>query len=67
MRVSKKFKLNYMIWDEGAKSGSKNIEDRIVFNNLMYEVRNGNVKHIFFLDVSRASRKYEYEYYKKVL
>tara|TARA_R110001583_G_scaffold195176_2_gene370179 strand:+ start:4138 stop:5868 length:1731 start_codon:yes stop_codon:yes gene_type:complete len=62
MRVSKKFKLNYMIWDEGAKSGSKNIEDRIVFNNLMYEVRNGNVKHIFFLDVSRASRKYEYEY-----
>ncbi len=61
-KVSKKFKLDYMIWDEGAKSGSTDIEDRVVFNNLMYEVRNGNVKHIFFLDVSRASRKYEYEY-----
>ena len=45
IRIAKQNKMDYMVWDEGAKSGSKNIKDRIVFNNLMYEVRNGNVSH----------------------
>ena len=62
IRIAKQNKMDYMVWDEGAKSGSKNIKDRIVFNNLMYEVRNGNVSHIFFFDISRAQRDYEYEY-----
>lgn len=60
---AKKMKMDWMVWDEGAKSGSRNQEDRIVFNNLMLEVKQGNVKNIFFQDITRSQRNFEYEYY----
>jgi len=63
IKESKKLKMDWMIWDEGAKSGSRNQEDRVIFNNLMMEVKQGNVKHIFFQDITRSQRNYEYEYY----
>ena len=63
IKSAKKMKMDWMVWDEGAKSGSRNIEDRIVFNNLMLEVKQGNVKNIFFQDITRSQRNFEYEYY----
>jgi DNA invertase Pin-like site-specific DNA recombinase len=63
IKTAKKMKMDWMVWDEGAKSGSRNQEDRIVFNNLMLEVKQGNVKNIFFQDITRSQRSFEYEYY----
>jgi site-specific DNA recombinase len=63
IKESKRLKMDWMVWDEGARSGSRNQENRVVFNNLMLEVKQGNVKHIFFQDITRSQRNYEYEYY----
>ncbi|MBC8427831.1 MAG: recombinase family protein, partial [Candidatus Pelagibacter sp.] len=62
IKTAEKLKYNYMVWDEGAKSGSRNQEDRNVFNTLMVEVKQGNVKHIYFQDITRSQRNYDYEY-----
>ena len=63
IKTAKKMKMDWMVWDEGARSGSRNQQDRIVFNNLMMEVKQGNVKNIFFQDITRSQRSFEYEYY----
>jgi len=60
--VAKRNGFDYMVWDEGSKSGSKNNLNRIVFNKMMYEVKNGNIKRLYFQDISRSQRNYEYEY-----
>jgi len=45
------------VWREGAASASsEEINDRPVLMNLLGEVRNGTVKHIFVIDHSRLSR-----------
>ena len=44
-------------WCEGGVSGSsENIEDREVLTELFTQVREGNVKHLYVLDLSRLSR-----------
>ena len=63
IQTAKKMKMDWMVWDEGARSGSRNQQDRVVFNNLMLEVKQGNVKNIFFQDITRSQRSFEYEYY----
>ena len=63
IKTAEKLKYNYMVWDEGAKSGSRNQEDRNVFNMMMLEVKQGNIKHIYFQDITRSQRNYDYEYF----
>ena len=48
---------NIKDWCEGGKSGSsENIEDREILTELFTEIQEGNVKHLYVLDLSRLSR-----------
>jgi len=58
---------NWIIWNEEGKSSSKpNLSFRPVYMNLLEEIKNGRVKNIYVLDLSRQSRDDEVSHTAKV-
>jgi DNA invertase Pin-like site-specific DNA recombinase len=54
---SKVLGMKYKVWNEGAESSSKDdLDNRPVITELLSEVEQGNVKHIYVWNTDRLSR-----------
>lgn len=57
IKKSKDLGFDYKVWNEGGQSSSKDdLENRPVLINLLTEIDNGNIKHLFVYNTDRLSR-----------
>ena len=55
--VSKTYDLDIKYWDEGQGSGFEDYsEGRPIFSELLENIKNGKIKHLFVKDLSRLTR-----------
>ena len=57
IRLSKTLGMKYRVWDEGGKSGSKDdLSQRPTLSELLLNVEEGLINHLYIYDFSRLSR-----------
>ena len=57
IKKAKELGFEYKVWNEGAQSSSKdNLENRPALIDLLKEIDEGNVKHLFVFNTDRLSR-----------
>lgn len=57
IKLSETIGIGYRVWDEGGKSSSKDdLDNRPVLVELLGEIDNGNIKHLYVWNTDRLSR-----------